>query len=51
MTEQTNSESSGSAGWAKPVDRLKSPDVPAGAINLNVQGRQLSGLSAGFGQM
>ena len=51
MTEQTNSESSGSAGWAKPVDRLKSPDVPAGAINLNVEGRQLSGLSAGFGQM
>ena len=50
----TNSSSNGSNqefGWAKPVDRLKSPGVPAGAINLNVEGRQLGGLVHGFGQM
>jgi hypothetical protein len=39
------------SGWAKPVDRLKSPGVPSGAVNLNVEGRQLSGLARGFGQM
>jgi len=37
--------------WAAPVDRLEVKDMPAGALNLNVQGRQLSGLMRGFGQM
>lgn len=37
--------------WAKPVDRLQVKDVPAEAINLNVQGRQLTGPVRGFGQM
>jgi hypothetical protein len=27
------------AFWAKRVERLEVSDVPAGAINLNVQGR------------
>ncbi len=51
MSDQSSPDVNTNAGWAKPVDRLKSPGVPAGAINLNVEGRQLSGLSAGFGQM
>jgi hypothetical protein len=37
--------------WAAPVDRLEVADIPVGALNLNVQGRQLSGLVRGFGQM
>jgi hypothetical protein len=37
--------------WAKPVDKLQVADVPAEAINLNVEGRQLAGLLNGFGQM
>jgi hypothetical protein len=38
--------------WAKPVDRLKISGVPAaGAINLNVEGRRLTGPIRGFGQM
>ncbi len=51
MSDQSTSDTNQNAGWAKPVDKLKSPGVPSGAINLNVDGRRLSGLSAGFGQM
>jgi hypothetical protein len=38
-------------GWAKPVDKLKVSESPKDAINLNVDGRQLSGLTHGFGQL
>jgi hypothetical protein len=38
-------------GWAKPVDKLSVKEAPAGAINLNVEGRHLTGLVHGFGQM
>ncbi len=51
MTNLSPANSNQESGWAKPVDRLKSPGVPAGAINLNVEGRQLTGLVHGFGQM
>jgi hypothetical protein len=51
MNTVSSSSSNQESGWAKPVDRLKSPGVPAGAINLNVDGRQLIGLVGGFGQM
>jgi hypothetical protein len=51
MTDLSSPGSNQESGWAKPVDRLKSPGVPDGAINLNVEGRQLSGLARGFGQM
>jgi len=45
-------QNSPSNGWAKPVDTLKVPGgVPAGAINLNVEGRHLTGLVHGFGQL
>jgi hypothetical protein len=39
------------AAWARPVSRLKVGDVPAGAINLNVDGREVVGPLQGFGQL
>lgn len=38
-------------GWAKPVDRLSVQGLPQEAINLNVQGRHLTGPLKGFGQL
>jgi hypothetical protein len=37
--------------WAQPVSRLKVSDVPAGAINLNLDGRRVAGPLQGFGQL
>jgi anti-sigma regulatory factor (Ser/Thr protein kinase) len=37
--------------WATPVSRLQVKGVPGEAINLNVEGRQLTGLVHGFGQL
>jgi len=37
--------------WASPVSRLKLADAPAGAVNLNVDGRQLTSPLKGFGQL
>jgi hypothetical protein len=37
--------------WAKPISKLKVSEVPLGAINLNVDGRQLVGPLQGFGQL
>ena len=53
MSTANESEESGSreGAWARPVGRLKVGGVPAGAINLNVEGRQLTGPLKGFGQM
>jgi len=39
------------AYWAKPVDGLRVGDISPEATNLNVEGKQLSGPLAGFGQM
>src|SRR4030067_3455376 len=39
------------AHWAHPVSRLKVGEVPAGAVNLNVEGRQVVGPLQGFGQL
>src|SRR3954471_11013401 len=39
------------AAWAKSVSRLNGSDVPAGAVNLNVDGRRLSSPIQGFGKM
>jgi len=39
------------AYWAKPLSQLKVSNLPEGAINLNVEGRQLTGPLRGFGQM
>jgi hypothetical protein len=40
-----------SGAWAAPVSKLKVAGVPAGAINLNVEGRHLTGPLKGFGQL
>jgi hypothetical protein len=37
--------------WAQPVDRLKVGGVQAGGVNLNVEGRKVTGPVQGFGQM
>ena len=37
--------------WAKPQDKLQTSDIPAGALNINVDGKQLTGPIRGFGQM
>lgn len=37
--------------WAKPVSRLSVSDLPAGALNLNVEGRRGVGPLQDFGQM
>jgi len=37
--------------WAKPAGKLKLSDVPADAISINVEGRQLTGPLQGFGQL
>ena len=39
------------SAWTQPVDRLKVAGVPAEAVNLNVDDRQLIGLLRGFGQL
>ena len=45
------SKRSSDANWSKPVDRLTLGEVPASAINLNVEGRRLVGPMQGFGQL
>jgi hypothetical protein len=42
---------SDAGNWAKPVHTLATKDVPAGAMNLNVTGRRLYGVSTGFGRL
>lgn len=37
--------------WADPVSKIKVPDIPAVAVNLNVEGRRPVGPVEGFGQM
>jgi hypothetical protein len=39
------------AYWAGPVETLRLGQVPAGAMNMNVEGRALTGPLRGFGQM
>jgi hypothetical protein len=46
-SEVTASENS----WAKLVSELKVSTVPTGAVNLNVEGRQLVSPLQGFGQL
>ncbi len=42
---------SSDANWSKPVNRLTLGEVPASAMNLNVEGRRLVGPMQGFGQL
>ncbi len=39
------------ANWSKPVDRLAVGELPASAMNANVEGRRLVGPVQGFGQL
>jgi hypothetical protein len=54
MTSQTPpSDKSGDASehWARPIDRLKVTDVPTGAANINVDGREVVSPMQGFGPL
>jgi hypothetical protein len=39
------------ASWAQPVERMKVGELPAGAMNLNVEGRRPTSPLQGFGQL
>jgi hypothetical protein len=48
----TEKQKSSEQSWAKPTDRLQvEHEMPQGAMNLNVHGRQLTNPLQGFGQM
>ena len=52
MSEDTEKAAARDANnWAKTVSRLKVPNVPDGAVNINVEGRRLAGPIQGFGKM
>lgn len=51
MSKSENTPKNDPNSWAKPVDKLKVSESPNEAINLNVDGRKLSGLTHGFGQL
>lgn len=50
-TEVTKSDQSPAVTWATPVSTLKVGARPGEAVNLNVEGRRLTGPLKGFGQM
>jgi hypothetical protein len=50
-SSQPKKQKSRDAAWAAPVSRLTVSAMPSGAINLNVDGRQLTGPLKGFGQL
>src|SRR5260221_10160323 len=51
-TPQNNRDQAGSAqAWARPIDRLKVSDVPAGAASINVNGREVVSPIQGFGPL
>jgi hypothetical protein len=49
--QSSDTESQEAAKWAPPVSKLTVTEVPGGAINLNVEGRQIVSPLQGFGQM
>jgi hypothetical protein len=51
LPEPTEPASRDAANWAGHVDTLKVGDVPAGAMNLNVEGRRVVGPLQGFGAL
>jgi hypothetical protein len=52
MSTSTNTPQARDAGnWAKPVDKLATSDISAEALNLNVDGKSLTGPIRGFGQL
>lgn len=51
LQEGERSRSRDPGNWAKPVAELHVGEMPADAINLNVEGRRVAGLTGGFGKM
>ena len=54
MSTQPDTNAQGNtkdSSWAKPVTTLKTTGIPTEAININVDGRELTGPIRGFGQM
>ncbi|MFN2167529.1 MAG: hypothetical protein ACK2U9_14845 [Anaerolineae bacterium] len=51
MSEQETVPVDREAAWAKPVGKLQVVEAPDGALNLNVDGRGLTGPLQGFGQL
>lgn len=52
MSTPSNTPQARDAGnWAKPVDRLRVTETPSGAVNLNVNGKQVVSPLQGFGQL
>jgi len=51
QTTDTPSAPRDAAFWAQSVEKLSVTDAPAGATNLNVDGRQTVGPLQGFGQL
>lgn len=49
--EQPPTSAAQEGTWAKPVDRLRVGGTPSDAVNLNVDGRHVTGPIKGFGQM
>ena len=45
------SQTRDAAYWAKPVDKLTTSNISAEALNLNVDGKSLTGPIRGFGQL
>jgi hypothetical protein len=51
MSTSPETPRSDAANWARPVGPMKVTGAPAHALNLNVDGRPLTGPMVGFGQM
>lgn len=52
MSTPSNTPQARDAGnWAKPVDKLRVTETPSGAVNLNVNGKQVVSPLQGFGQL
>ncbi len=51
MTPSTPNPPRDASNWAQPVDKLKVGSISADAVNLNVEGKHLTGPLKGFGQM
>lgn len=49
--DSSNTPTTPADGWAKPVGKLSMGVAPTGAINLNVNGKQITGPLKGFGQL
>jgi hypothetical protein len=50
-TPETRQTERDSANWAAPVDRITVTNVPTGAVNLNIDGREVMSPMQGFGPL